>query len=72
MLFVIPKVVALVVTAIFAFATDAASGWKLVLVVLVILSLFLQHRLSSDWAYMAGLLIQVAVSIGLLIYFKLR
>ena len=72
MLFVIAKFVAIALALYFAFATDAASGWKVVVVALIFLSLFLQHTLSSSPAYFAGLAIQGFVSVAVLTYLKIR
>jgi hypothetical protein len=70
MLFLIPLVCAIVFGSIFVFATEASGFAKLLVAVLVIASLVIKFFLPGLW--LAAVIIQVIVSIGILLYLKVN
>ena len=68
--FWLPTVVAVAGGAIFVFAGSARPWLKASVVVVVLASLVLQHGFSSLAASTAGLVLQVAVAVFVLIYFR--
>jgi len=68
--FWLPKVVALVAGAIFVFGTEARPRSKVILVLAVLLSFALEYGIRSQAAWAAALVLQVAVSVSVLVYFK--
>ena len=68
--FFLPKVVALAAGAIFVFGTSARPRSKVILVLAVLLSLVLEYGIGGPAAWAAALVLQVAVAVSVLIYFK--
>jgi len=66
----IPLVAAVSLACFFAFATEASPIAKVVVLLLVVLSLYLQFGVRSQPAWIAAVLLQVVVSIGVLLYKK--
>ncbi len=66
--FILALGVAIVLTIWFAFATDASIFGKVLLVALCIVSLLVRN--SRFWV--AGLILQVAISIFVLLYLKVK
>ena len=69
--FWLPEIVSIAAAGILVFGTDARRATKLVVVLVVLLALFLRHGVGSTAAWAAGLVLQVAVSVFALIWFKL-
>ena len=70
MLMLLPLACAVVLGGIYVFATEA-SGWsKFVVLMLVGASLVLRFAFPSLW--LPALLIQVVVSLGILLYLKVK
>jgi hypothetical protein len=66
----LPKVVAIAAGTVFVFGSDAGRNSKLLMAAVVLLSLVLQHGFGSVVASTAGLVLQVAASVFVLLYFK--
>jgi hypothetical protein len=69
--FWLPKVIALVAGGIFVFGTGARPRSKVILVLAVLLSFVLEYGIGSPAAWAAALVLQVAVSVSVLIYFRI-
>ena len=70
--FWLPKVVALVAGAFFVFGTDARPRSKAILVLAVLLSFVLEYGIGGQAAWAAALVLQVAVSVVALLYFRIH
>jgi hypothetical protein len=69
--FWLPEIIAIAAAGILVFGTDARLGLKLGIVVTLLLALFLHHVVGSPAAWAAGLVLEVAVAVFVLIWFRL-
>jgi len=68
--FWLPKIVALAAGAVFVFGSDARPRSKLILALVVLLSLILEYGVRSPAAWAVALVLQVAASVFVLVYFR--
>ena len=66
----LPKFVAIAAGAFFVFGTEASRISKAIFIVLVVLSLVLQDGYGKA-AWIGGLVLQTALAVWLLVYFKI-
>ena len=69
--FWLPQVVAIAAAGILVFGSGARGGIKLGVVVTLLLALILHHGVGSPAAWAAGLVLEVAVAVFVLVWFKL-
>jgi hypothetical protein len=67
----VATITAVLLTAIFCLATEAAGRWKGVVAGLAVLSLIVQFAVSTSWARPTAMAIQALVGVGIAFYPKL-
>jgi hypothetical protein len=72
MLYLLPKICAFALAAIYALVTDARDRNKVLVILCVGVSFVLQRQGAFTAAWVAGLVIQVGVSIYVLLYLKMQ